>query len=116
MKHLESRSSKDIVNRDDSYPEKENSTMDYYIDFKSPSQDATTALIKELEKISVSLKLLSLPSANSPWFPRHISELRRCCTVLFRYGAELGADHLGYGDMEYVQRRRIIAEIAKDYK
>ena len=50
-----------------------------------------------------------------PWFPENISEVRKCCTTLFKYGAELGADHPGYGDQSYVERRREIAELSKNY-
>lgn len=123
MKHLESRSSKEEASRDKflngNIPEKgsKSNRTDYFIKFESPSQDSTTKLVKELESICVSIKhlpILSEPA--SVWFPRHISELCHCCTALFKYGSELDTDHPGYGDAEYVQRRREIAEISKNYK
>ena len=124
VKHLESRPSKEEASRNNSLdgnsPEKEeanSSKTDYFIEFESPSQDSTTHLLKELESICSSIKQLPIPSAPaSVWFPRHISELCHCCTALFKYGSELATDHPGYGDAEYVQRRREIAEISKNYK
>jgi phenylalanine-4-hydroxylase len=122
VRHLESRSK---AKRDDSHTgcsvekEEDGDKTDYYITFESSSEASTAKLIKELEEVCISLKLLPIhgaPSANSVWFPRHISQLHRCCTALFKYGSELGTDHPGYGDKEYVQRRRVIAEVSKGYK
>lgn len=97
--------------------------LEYYVKFKT-SQDVAKTLINELEKISLTVKLSSTQSSSPPsssssssvWFPRHISDLYRCCTTLFKYGSELASDHPGYGDTEYVQRRREIAEISKNFK
>lgn len=116
MIHLESRSCRN----DGNCPEKkDDSKTEYFVEFKSPSPDSIAVLVKELGKICASLKLLPVPNApatSSVWFPRCISELHRCCTALFKYGSDLGTDHPGYGDAEYAQRRRVIAEISKDYK
>ncbi len=59
--------------------------------------------------------VLTASQQQEVWFPRHISEVQKCCTTLFKYGAELSEDHPGYGDGEYVKRRREIAETAKSY-
>lgn len=73
--------------------------------------------MEELRKVSSTPPLPNPPTERNPqWFPRHISDLHRCCTALFKYGSDLASDHPGYGDTEYVQRRRVIAEIAKDYR
>ena len=53
---------------------------------------------------------------STPWFPRSISDVTRCCTALFRYGSELTPDHPGYGDKEYQIRREEIAAIAKGFQ
>lgn len=50
-----------------------------------------------------------------PWYPRTIYDLQRCCTNLFKYGDELAPDHPGFGDETYVERRRYIAKVAKEY-
>lgn len=112
MNHLETRPSKSA---EDSVAETRVSTTDYYVEFVSPSQEVTRTLLYELDKISSNI--IVLPSqAENIWFPRHISELHRCCTSLFKYGHELASDHPGYGDTDYEKRRKDIAEIAKDYK
>lgn len=90
--------------------------MDYFIEFDSPYPEVAGKLVKELKHLSSNMILSPLVSDQRPWFPRHISDLHRCCTALFKYGEELGADHPGYGDEQYVQRRKVIAEISKNYQ
>lgn len=106
MKHLESRPSK--------LEHKHEDKLDYFVEFQSPSTQVTTELVAELKKIASNVVLS--PSEDRPWFPRHISELHRCCTTLFKYGHELTPDHPGYGDPVYEQRRKDIAQFAKNYK
>ena len=55
-------------------------------------------------------------SVNAAWFPRHISEVRECCTTLYKFGEDLTEDHPSYGDNDYVEIRREIAKIAMNYK
>lgn len=109
VKHLESRPAS-----------KEGSvTKEYFIEFKSPSQEATEVLQKKLEKLTISLNISPLSNGPStvPWFPRHISEVGRCCTTLFKAGPDLGEDCAAQlDDAEYMERRRIIADYAKNYK
>ncbi len=73
----------------------------------------------ELRNLSSNMIFSPLPNVvadQRPWFPKHISDLHRCCTALFKYGHDLGVDHPGYGDEQYVQRRKVIAEISKNYQ
>ena len=55
-------------------------------------------------------------SVNVAWFTRHISEFRKCCTTLDKFGEDLTEDHPGYGYNDYVERRREVAKIAMNYK
>lgn len=51
-----------------------------------------------------------------PWFPRRIRELDRFANQILSYGSELNADHPGFTDPVYRQRRKYFADIAYNYK
>lgn len=51
-----------------------------------------------------------------PWFPRRIRELDRFANQILSYGSELNADHPGFTDQVYRQRRKYFADIAYTYK
>ncbi len=51
-----------------------------------------------------------------PWFPRKVRDLDTFADKVLSYGAELDADHPGFRDKIYRERRAEITTIARTYK
>ena len=115
LSHIESRSSK--INPGTEY--------DFFAEFVCSEPHKRIELVAKLSTYATSVRILEnglgregadmREKEGAPWFPKTIHDLQRCCTNLFKYGDELSPDHPGFGDATYVERRKHIAEVAKQY-
>ncbi|XP_025098856.1 tryptophan 5-hydroxylase 1-like isoform X2 [Pomacea canaliculata] len=55
-------------------------------------------------------------SKKEVWFPSHISDLDRCTHLITKFEPDLDYNHPGFSDKTYRQRRKIISDIAFDFK
>lgn len=90
-------------------------TFDFYVDCEGERGDASIeAVIAEFEQAAV--KLLVLDHKRVPWFPRHIAELDTIADRTLDAGSDLQANHPGFHDAEYRQRRADIDALARNYR
>ena len=96
----------------ESRPER-NGRFDFYVDCEGArGEEPVEKVIAEL--MGTSEMLLVLDTRQVPWFPRHIAELDQVITHTLDAGVELDADHPGFSDETYRQRRAIIEQLALD--
>lgn len=102
LTHIESRPS-------------QGSTFDIYVDCEGKrGTPAVDALLTALNVAA--LKVFVLDEKNVPWFPRHITELNRIATNVLDAGKDLTADHPGFNDAAYRERRAHIDALARNYR
>mmetsp|Transcript_30085 Transcript_30085/g.51193 ORF Transcript_30085/g.51193 Transcript_30085/m.51193 type:complete len:403 (-) Transcript_30085:687-1895(-) len=89
--------------------------FDFFVDFHGSVGDANVhALLSELKKMTE--KLLVLDEKEVHWFPRHISELDLIANRTLDAGTDLEADHPGFHDADYRQRRANLATAALNHR
>ena len=92
-----------------------NSAVSIYLSFYGRKGEPTTdKLLKDLGKSTNSF--LFLDDRVVPAFPKHLSELDQIAgRVIDAEKGELQADHPGFSDPVYRERRRVLASLAQDY-
>ncbi|KAL9657068.1 hypothetical protein ABK040_002694 [Willaertia magna] len=102
----------------ESRPSKNKQVFDFVVDVdESVAKDRLEKAINELLNTNT-CETVKFIGANSdtPWFPRKITDIDTFTRKCMEAGAELDSDHPGFKDEEYKERRKMIAEIALNYK
>lgn len=90
-------------------------TFDFYVDCDGASGEAAMrAVIAELRDAAVGVVVLD--HKDVPWFPRHIAELDRIANNTLDAGGALKADHPGFADPAYRDRRALVDHLARNYR
>ncbi|XP_061138353.1 tryptophan 5-hydroxylase 2 [Syngnathus typhle] len=112
LNHIESRPSKRVADQ-----------VEIFADCSCSKKDFNELL--EVLKDHVNILSFNTPAhvwaaqadeEDVPWFPMKISELDQCSHRVLMYGSELDADHPGFKDKVYRQRRKYFVEVAMKYK
>lgn len=109
--HIESRPSKSEKGR-----------YEFFVDCKAEKKEQILVTIEKLKEKATYLHILNKQNSlddfdNSvPWFPRKIKDLDQFANRILSYGSELDADHPGFTDKVYRERRKVFADIAFNYK
>ncbi|KAJ3189923.1 hypothetical protein HDU85_000209 [Gaertneriomyces sp. JEL0708] len=112
------------LSRIESRPSRTKGFYDIYVDFNARDEEHVQHICSELRGGVVEMTLHSMgpnvhdlvPEQTVPWFPRKKSDMDTFAEKVMEYGAELDADHPGFKDPVYRERRAEITRIAKTYK
>ncbi|KAJ3147529.1 hypothetical protein HDU89_005352 [Geranomyces variabilis] len=94
----------------------------FYLDFHAKDEAQIQSVCEELKDVVQDLSAVSsgnvdlVSAQNAPWFPRKKSDMDTFAEKVMEYGDELDADHPGFTDPVYRERRAEITRIAKTYK
>ncbi|KAL6059277.1 phenylalanine 4-monooxygenase, variant 3 [Balamuthia mandrillaris] len=107
----------------------EKDSYDMFVDFdlSGHTEEEFQQLLKDLQPITKAVSILSkapsTPRGNTKsrvsemiWFPRKIVDLDGFAEKTLEFGEELDADHPGFHDKEYRERRADITRTAKQYR
>ncbi|XP_025212970.1 tyrosine 3-monooxygenase isoform X5 [Theropithecus gelada] len=87
--------------------------LEYFVRLEVPRGDLA-ALLSGVRQVSEDVRSPAEPKV--PWFPRKVSELDKCHHLVTKFDPDLDLDHPGFSDQVYRQRRKLIAEIAFQYR
>uniref|UniRef100_A0A2I2YBW3 Tyrosine hydroxylase n=1 Tax=Gorilla gorilla gorilla TaxID=9595 RepID=A0A2I2YBW3_GORGO len=87
--------------------------LEYFVRLEVRRGDLAT-LLSGVRQVSEDVRSPAGPKV--PWFPRKVSELDKCHHLVTKFDPDLDLDHPGFSDQVYRQRRKLIAEIAFQYR
>jgi len=90
--------------------------FDFFVDVEGSERDGRLGNLRASLKEYGVEKLLTLGEKEVPWFPRHISELDLIANHVLDAGTDLQADHPGFHDQNYRQRRQELANFAMNHR
>lgn len=112
------------IRRIESRPSKsEFGKIDFFVDVEGtllPDDDCDgdqrlSRLVATLKDFGVE-KLIALDEKEVAWFPRHVSELDMIANRVLDAGIDLEADHPGFHDQTYRERRQELATFAVNHR
>nr|XP_060464022.1 tyrosine 3-monooxygenase [Panthera onca] len=87
--------------------------LEYFVCCEVPSADLP-ALLSSVRRVAEDVR--GARENKVFWFPRKVSELDKCHHLVTKFDPDLDLGHPGFSDQAYRQRRKLIAEIAFQYK
>uniref|UniRef100_A0A674MDY4 Tryptophan 5-hydroxylase 2 n=1 Tax=Takifugu rubripes TaxID=31033 RepID=A0A674MDY4_TAKRU len=122
LRHIESRASRRLTDEVEIFadcscgPKEFNELLEHLKDHVNIISFNTPVHVWSAENSSVCTCVQLRHGDDVPWFPMKISELDQCSHRVLMYGTELDADHPGFKDEVYRQRRKYFVEVAMNYK
>ncbi|KAJ3218962.1 hypothetical protein HDU67_003326 [Dinochytrium kinnereticum] len=108
------------LTRIESRPSKTKGFYDFFIDFDAENAKQIQEAVDRVRMVAGEVRVVTGDSDNErhnvPWFPRKIADLDTFAEKVMSYGEELEADHPGFLDKVYRERRAEITTIAKTYR